>query len=66
MRLFRVFACFSDESVLGDPPGPSAGGAGDVSDEEAPKPFLADAKQPRWKKNFLPAGLFSDYFKMDE
>ncbi|XP_034240792.1 microtubule-associated protein futsch isoform X2 [Thrips palmi] len=56
-----------DESVLGELPGPSTGGPGDaLSDEEAPKPFSADAKQPRWRKNFLPAGLFSDYYKMDE
>lgn len=63
-----------DESVQGELPVLSLGGTGDaLSDEEAPKPFLADPKQPRWKKNFLPAkknflpaGLFSDFFKTDE
>ncbi|KAK3919372.1 Histone-lysine N-methyltransferase ASH1L [Frankliniella fusca] len=56
-----------DESIHGEPEAPPSGGVADVlSEDETTKNFAKDAKQPRWRKKYLPAGLFSDYFKLDE
>ncbi|KAE8745477.1 hypothetical protein FOCC_FOCC007857 [Frankliniella occidentalis] len=56
-----------DESVHGETEAPPLGGGAEVlSEDETTKNFAKDAKQPRWRKKFLPAGLFSDYFKLDE
>jgi len=53
-----MFCVNSDEDV----PGPVGFGSGD----ELTKGLKMDEKQPRWRKKFLPAGLFSDYYKQDE
>ncbi|KAL7299920.1 hypothetical protein TKK_0007242 [Trichogramma kaykai] len=39
----------------------------DVASDDQNKPTTGRRrKQPRWKKNYLPAGLFSNYYKEDE
>lgn len=56
-----------DESIPGDAQAAGASGVGDtLSEDEGSKNFAKDAKQPRWRKKYLVAGLFSDYYKLDE
>lgn len=62
-----AFIVNSDESMSGEPPVLTASGTADAaSEDEGAKNCVKDAKQPRWRKKYLPAGLFSDYFKLDE
>lgn len=58
----------SDCDDVDEPPPPNnTGPTGDaLSEDETSKTDLKDTKQPRWRKKYLPAGLFSDYFKLDE
>ncbi|OXU28648.1 hypothetical protein TSAR_004817 [Trichomalopsis sarcophagae] len=45
---------------------PSSDIASDDHDKQAGGSTRCRRKQPRWKKRYLQAGLFSDYFKEDE
>ena len=37
-----------------------------ASSDESTRPLHAKRRIPRWKKKYLVAGLFSDYYKQDE
>jgi len=53
----RLKTILKDEDATTSTDGPA---------EDAPEPEGKGKQQPRWRKKFLVAGLFSDYYKEDE